>query len=134
MPLVRHFVGKHVKGGFERLLPKGAEDALLRHSWPGNVRELENVIERAVILSHGRELNFEDWPRSTPRNGSGFSLQLPGEEVSIKRALAQVVPQVESELIRRALKLTSNNRTRAAKLLEISHRSLLYKLKSYNCG
>ena len=57
----------------------------------------------------------------------------PDEQLSIKQALAELVPRIERELITRALKLTNNNRTRAARLLEISHRSLLYKLKEYNC-
>jgi len=63
-----------------------------------------------------------------------MQISLPSETVSIKQALARVIPEVESALIKRALELTGNNRTRAAKILEISHRSLLYKLKSYNCG
>jgi len=61
-------------------------------------------------------------------------VSLPPDTVSIKQALALAIPEIESALIKRALELSGNNRTRAAKILEISHRSLLYKLKSYNCG
>lgn len=62
------------------------------------------------------------------------NVALPVDAISIKQVMAQVIPEVESTLIKRALRLTGNNRTRAATLLEISHRSLLYKIKNYNCG
>ncbi len=66
--------------------------------------------------------------------GSKPNVALPVDAISIKQVMAQVIPEVESTLIKRALRLTGNNRTRAATLLEISHRSLLYKIKNYNCG
>ena len=71
--LVSHFVEKHsVRIGkkIEAVAPEVME-ALQAYSWPGNVRELENVVERAVILSRGRELAPGDWlPRAASSNGT----------------------------------------------------------------
>lgn len=134
LPLINHFL---LEAGIEigiRVVESGNLNGLLDYHWPGNVRELQNVVERSIIMSGGQQIEIPRVSESHALSLEGVLLKLPEDEVSIKRALAQVIPEIESELIRRALKLTGNNRTRAAKLLEISHRSLLYKLKSYNCG
>ena len=57
----------------------------------------------------------------------GIQISSPDENLSIKKA----EDAIERDLIRRALVRTSGNRTQASKILEISHRSLLYKLKEY---
>jgi two-component system response regulator AtoC len=100
---------------------------LMGYAWPGNVRELENVLERAVVLSDGAVLTAESLPSHLRESTSPAHTYLATDELSIKKASAYI----EAELIKRALKTTGGNRTHAAKLLEISHRSLLYKLKSY---
>ncbi len=101
---------------------------LIQHQWPGNVRELENVIERAVVLAEEKVLLPEDLPselctasETDKTNGffKGYSLKS-----------AQKI--MEKKLITRALQSTEGNRTKAAKLLEISHPSLLSKIKAYN--
>jgi two-component system response regulator AtoC len=109
-------------------------EELMQYNWPGNVRELQNKIERAVVLADSDYIKVSMPVEKQIENGHGFNLEIPDERVSIKQTLAELVPEVEKELIRRALRETRNNRTRAARLLEISHRSLLYKLKAYNCG
>ncbi len=133
LPLVNHFL---LEAGIDRGIDGLSQDSverLLTYMWPGNVRELENAVERSVILYGGAQIEL---PRSTSSRveADELSVTLPDDALSIKQALAQLVPEIESALIKRALKLAGNNRTRAAKLLEISHRSLLYKLKNYNCG
>ncbi|MFH2064940.1 MAG: sigma-54 dependent transcriptional regulator [Pseudomonadota bacterium] len=103
--------------------------SLLLHSrWPGNVRELENVIERAVVLAEDTILVPENFsnvldPGSIDENKDDF---LNG--FSIKEA--QKV--FEKRLIVKALRETNGNRTQAARLLEISHPSLLSKIKAYD--
>lgn len=100
---------------------------LLGYGWPGNIRELENIIERGMILRDGDMLTAECLPshlQSSPRAGL---LPSDGEDLSIKKA----EDAIERDLIRKALTRTGGNRTQAAKILEISHRSLLYKLKEY---
>jgi two-component system response regulator AtoC len=104
--------------------------ALASHPWPGNVRELENTIERALILAPGRELSRDLLPFSqaslapAPRSHSDNE---PGEDLSIKRRSRAL----EERLIRLALEETGGNRTRAARILEISPRALQYKIKEY---
>ncbi|MBK6767040.1 MAG: sigma-54-dependent Fis family transcriptional regulator [bacterium] len=134
LPLANHFL---LEAGIDSGLASVAAsdiERLIAYEWPGNVRELQNIVERSVIMTGGQHIDIPHKADLARNAQDGVTLRLAEDEVSIKRALAQIIPELESELIRRALRLTGNNRTRAAKLLEISHRSLLYKLKSYNCG
>jgi two-component system, NtrC family, response regulator AtoC len=131
--LVHFFLKKHSRSGESLDITAEAMQVLTSYSWPGNVRELQNIIERAVVLSESNTITAESLPQEVRRMSEDLQVQIPEEQLSIKQTLSELIPRVERELIERALKLTDNNRTRAARLLEISHRSLLYKLKEYNC-
>jgi two-component system response regulator AtoC len=99
------------------------------YRWPGNVRELEHAIERCAVLCEGAAIREEDLPepvRGGP-SSAGPAVALPEGTLSIKRATRAV----EEQLIRSALTRTHGNRTRAAELLDISYRALLYKIKEY---
>ncbi|MCB0272286.1 MAG: sigma 54-interacting transcriptional regulator [Bdellovibrionales bacterium] len=101
-----------------------------QYSWPGNIRELENILERAMVLiGTQNEISIEHLPQhfrsQVPLDGA--SAQVQDEVLSIKKR----VQTLEIDLIKKALVQTSGNRTHAAKILEISHRALLYKLKEY---
>jgi two-component system response regulator AtoC len=106
--------------------------ALMAYAWPGNVRELENLVERAVVLSDTSEVTREALPEHIAEGADTEEqrsvLNLVG--LSVKRNTRTL----ERTLIARALEETAQNRTRAARLLEISHRALLYKLKEYDLG
>ncbi|HTN53483.1 MAG TPA: sigma-54 dependent transcriptional regulator [Anaeromyxobacter sp.] len=105
-----------------------AREALLAHRWPGNVRELEHALERAVVLAEGPVIREDDLPepvRAAP--GPPPAVSPPEGTLSVKRAIRAV----EEQLIRAALERTGGNRTRAAELLELSYRALLYKIKDY---
>jgi two-component system, NtrC family, response regulator AtoC len=104
-----------------------AERMLLSYDWPGNVRELENVIERAVVLTDGERVVADDLPDRLQESRDPLRASLASGELSIKKT----VRVIEEELIRRALAETGGNRTAASKILEISHRALLYKIKDY---
>jgi two-component system response regulator AtoC len=91
------------------------------------VRELENTIERAMVLAEGEVLDANDLPERLRESLDPVQAQLATGELSIKKTSAAI----EEILIRRALQKTKGNRTRAAEVLEISHRALLYKIKDY---
>jgi two-component system response regulator AtoC len=127
--LAEHFLEKHGKRlGKEgvRLLPEVIK-IFMTYSWPGNVRELENCMERALILSDGVIDNTCVPDTLTGRTGRQSITDVMAGSLSIKKA----DEFIEKELIRKALEQTGGNRTHAARLLEISHRALLYKLKEY---
>ncbi|HEU4613457.1 MAG TPA: sigma 54-interacting transcriptional regulator, partial [Kofleriaceae bacterium] len=124
--LVRFFVARHAARHHRSVeVSEVAIDVLAHQPWPGNVRELENVIERALVLSEGPAIDLEFL--SSVMNVRRGATQADDQELSIKKATRSL----EQELIRRALGVTQGNRTNAAKLLEISHRALLYKMKEY---
>ena len=126
--LVEFFLTKHAQL-FERPRPSLSPRTLrvfLDHSWPGNIRELENVVKKIVALGD-EELSTagfgvapaETRDREIPA-GRGYSLK------AASRAASQ---QAERDLIMKALARTRWNRRRAAQELQISYKSLLYKLK-----
>jgi two-component system, NtrC family, response regulator AtoC len=104
-----------------------AHRLLMTHPWPGNVRELENLIERAMVLAEGDLITVDDLPERLRGNTNPITEVLSSGDLSIKKANRVI----EEALIRRALEKTGGNRTAAARLLEISHRALLYKIKEY---
>ncbi|KAB0669532.1 sigma-54-dependent Fis family transcriptional regulator [Oryzomonas sagensis] len=127
--LAEHFIAKYGAGDGAAPVRIVSETMrlLTAYDWPGNVRELENVIERATILRVGDAITAECLPPRL-RGGMGTSeVHLPDENLSIKKA----EDALERDLIRKALIKTGGNRTKAAVILEISHRSLLYKLKEF---
>jgi len=128
--LAAHFCEKYARkfGKPVKVISKEAAELLAGYSWPGNVRELENAIERAMILEETGSIRSESLPIG-PKSAAPAAAAHPGasEELSIKKAHEAV----EKDLIKKALARTNNNRTRAAEILDISHRALLYKIKSY---
>ncbi|HEV7703908.1 MAG TPA: sigma-54 dependent transcriptional regulator [Gemmatimonadaceae bacterium] len=100
---------------------------LIDYAWPGNVRELENVIERALVLSAGPTIERE---HLSDIIAPVSAAQPAVDDFSVKRQ----TEALERTLIRRALERTNGNRTRAAQLLDLSHRALLYKIRDYDLG
>jgi two-component system response regulator AtoC len=105
-----------------------ARRLLLEYAWPGNVREMENTIERAMVLTERDTLGADDLPERVREARDPVQMHLTSGELSIKKT-ARIIEEI---LIRRALTKTKGNRTRAAEVLEISHRALLYKIKDYH--
>jgi len=130
--LVDHFLARFREqlGRPVRAVADDALDLLVEYAWPGNVRELENLIERAVILSDGETVEASALPPGVSTSVSTKAIAEdddPDEDLCLKRARQAF----EAGVIRKALARTGGNRTHAAKVLEISHRALLYKIKGY---
>jgi DNA-binding NtrC family response regulator len=96
---------------------------LLAYDWPGNVRELRNAIEQMVVLARGERLTVRDVP-ATVRAGADLT------RINVVRA-GMTVEEAERQLIVQALKEMDGNRTKAAKKIGISRRTLHRKLKEY---
>jgi two-component system, NtrC family, response regulator AtoC len=132
--LAEHFLHRHNARLGTRVRGFSAEvmQALCDYHWPGNVRQLQNIIERALVLCEQDVIRVEDLPPKLVAGApstdllAGIPLLADGD-LSIKRA----TDRIERHLIAAALKKTNGNRTQASKLLEISHRALLYKIKDY---
>jgi len=125
--LVDHFIHKHNrehKLAINGITP-AALKALMTRAWPGNVRELENSIERAMVLS---EQDVIDVPLPDNIPASATVRPQPSDDLSIKRG----TKILEKDLIARALKLTGGNKSKAARILEISYPALLSKINTYS--
>lgn len=124
--LAQHFLAKrHVD------ISPAAINALCQYDWPGNVRELENVLERAAIISGNQMITPQHLPAEMGHHNVSSEL-VEAMPASNTLALPDAVEALERRLIAEALVVTKGNKSRAAKLLEISERSLWYKLSQYH--
>lgn len=111
-----------------RPLPSHIVERFLRHHWPGNIRELENYVKRYVILDAPDTILTEMEERERGSAVGGFNLPKP-TDFALKKFSKMASQQAERFLILEALKQTRWNRKRAARLLGISYRALLYKIR-----
>jgi two-component system response regulator PilR (NtrC family) len=111
-----------------RSISREAMEVLLRYDYPGNVRELQNIMERAVLLADGAEvlpadlLYLSESPKPQSKAASQTTSLLPSEGLEAHLA------SVERDILLEALRQAGGVRTEAAKLLQISFRSLRYRL------
>jgi len=122
--LAEHIIGQLAEreGRDAPELSDSARQQLAGYPWPGNVRELQNFLEKAMLFNREPVLELPPLPKADRRGQEGDS-----EGFSLKQATREL----EARYIRRALDHTDGNRTQAAKLLEISLRALMYKIKEY---
>ncbi len=128
--LTVHFVSKYAREADrgEMTISPEAMRFLCHHRWPGNVRELEHAIERAVLLSDGNEISLDDLPKDLV----GFAdLEIPMDWQKLS-SLPETLDAIERRLIQKALSLSGNVQSRAAKLLNIPRANLQYRLKKHN--
>ncbi len=138
--LAEHFLRKYARetGKDIRRISKEAMDLLMNYNYLGNVRELENIIERSVALESGQAIQ----PASLPGNvlhpqpiAEKFSLREADQKFQQGQlALDQLVDAFEKEWLLKALEKTHGSRSRAARLLGISSRSMRYRLKKHGIG
>lgn len=129
--LVAHFLRLHAPGRAPRVSERALAH-LAAYAWPGNVRELGNMVERALILAGGTDLDIAHFPlEPLPVCVPPAAAQPCGDE---DLRLEPAVEALERRLLDQALQRSGNNKTRAAQLLQISERSIWYKLKKYGLG
>jgi len=124
--LMEYFLARHAAPGRRIPVLCQAETAILmKHDWPGNIRELENLAKRMIALGGAsRALDgFQPIAKAESR------ISEKPQEFSLKVAARAASRQAERELILKALEKTRWNRKRAASDLQISYKSLLYKIK-----
>jgi len=113
--------------GTPRLAPNTV-DVLTRYPWPGNVRELQNAMERAALMSRGGIILPEHLPARLVREANAV---VPPPGAGTAMVHGQTIDDLERDAIRTALSDHGHNRTRAAKALGISRRTLIYRLRRY---
>jgi two-component system response regulator FlrC len=133
LPLARHLMEKYLPS--ERLLPRlspAAQQLLLTHEWPGNVRELDNLIQRALILLDGEEIDtplicFED-PQGLKATPPGIASGTASGVAGMAGRLPEDLRSVEEQMILEALQQSRGSRKQVAEQLGISERTLRYKI------
>ena len=131
---VEYFLDKFCKKYQKKVIPlsEKMKKALSQHRWLGNVRELENVVQRFVVLGNEEAIIEELTPAtqedSVPEKNEKI---VTAEKVwpSLKGVHQEALKKAESETILKALEMTNWNRKRAADILKISYKALLYKIK-----
>jgi two-component system NtrC family response regulator len=126
--LVEHFFGKAQEkiGRSDLTLPPTLMPYFTRYRWAGNVRELQNVVERIAVLARGKEVTVHDLPEFLRRERAGadaLEIDLPPQGVSLEA--------IEKELILKALEKCHWNQTHAARYLDISRKTLIYRMERH---
>ena len=126
--LVQHFFirSKQKQSRPDLVLPASLMPHFSAYRWPGNVRELENIVERLVVLTRENVITLSDLPEYLRRQQPALDvldLELPPQGISLEA--------VEKELILQALKKFNGNQTHAAKFLDLSRKTLIYRMEKH---
>lgn len=136
MTFVSHFI-RQANSEFDKnvsYVDDSARELLINYPWPGNIRELQNIIKRIVLLSRSntvtpdllpQEISPDSNPEGNKNNNNGITT---GDVTNLKSAMVTT----EKEVIQNALAKTGNNKSRAARLLNIDRKTLYYKLDQYD--
>ena len=126
LALAEHFLGrfaleshKQVKGFTDR-----AKTKIRNYGWPGNVRELENAIERAIVLCEGDVVDENHLPYGSSPQSSLEGIEVPGATMA----------ELERFAILKTLEAADGSTVRAAEMLDISVRTIQYRLHEYGAA
>ncbi|MDY6856901.1 MAG: sigma-54 dependent transcriptional regulator [Thermodesulfobacteriota bacterium] len=132
--LSNYFLEKHSKELNKDIkkISSFAMEALLSYNFPGNVRELETIIERSVALESSNivlpeSLTLATFKKDQKRTSNELKIEIPGEGLDLEGVMANL----EKNILINALHRTHGSKKKAAKLLNISFRSIRYKLEKY---
>jgi two-component system, NtrC family, response regulator HydG len=122
LALAGHFLRRFAEENHKSIagFTDAARTKILAHRWPGNVRELENALERAVVMADGSAIDADDLPFATAVP-TGGPVRIPGSTIA----------EIERHAIEATLEATQGSTTRAAELLDISVRTIQYRLQEY---
>jgi two-component system response regulator HydG len=120
--LANHFLRKYAEENLKTIdgLTDAARTKIMGHRWPGNVRALENAIERAVVLSESARIDADDLPFESAAESHG-TVRIPGATMA----------EIERHAILASLEACGGSTTKAAELLDISVRTIQYRLHEY---
>jgi transcriptional regulator with PAS, ATPase and Fis domain len=128
IPALANYFLQHLNARFEREAPPFSDDAidsLMHKEWRGNIRELENVVARYAIMG---ALDTVSTDNSLKRPSTAMKFSVDGT-VSLKHIAKQAVREMESSVILQVLRENKWNRRKAANVLNISYRALIYKIQ-----
>ncbi|GBE02652.1 transcriptional regulatory protein ZraR [bacterium BMS3Bbin06] len=111
-------------------ISKESSRMLQKYDWKGNVRELENTIERAIILTDGKELKPEHIVLAPVGREDDSMVSYP--EGTLEETAKWALRIAETRRIKQVLEDTRWNKTKAAEILKVSYKTLLTKIKEYN--
>lgn len=133
--LLRHFMARFATryGRVPLSLSPGLVDACVRYAWPGNLRELENFVKRYLILGDEALVLSDLEQKAGAAGDSGDAAPKPTAAApgGLKSLVRGLKDEAEMEAISRALEQTNWNRKEAARVLNISYKALLYKIRQY---
>ncbi len=124
--LAEHFVRRFAEENHKAVegFTARAKTRLRAHSWPGNVRELENAIERAVVMGESSHIDEDDLPYAAPTHDTLAGITVPGATLA----------ELERFAILRTLEAMEGSTARAAEMLDVSVRTIQYRLHAYGLG
>ena len=134
--LLRHFMARFAARYGRAPLPISPRmmETCLRYSWPGNLRELENFVKRYLILGDEELILGDLAARALLVPAADPVLANDQAPRGLKSMVRSLTGEAEAEAISRALEETQWSRKRAARLLQISYKALLYKMRQYGIG
>ncbi len=131
--LLNHFLHEYCREYNRKIKGFSPEalEVLVSYDYPGNIRELRNLVERCVVLTSDNDyIPLSSLPSTVLQTSQNRfdGIKLSPEGMNLEEFIARV----ETDLIKQALQLSGNNKTRAAELLGLSFRSFRYRLEKYN--
>jgi DNA-binding NtrC family response regulator len=114
-----------------RTISQDALNAMMRYHWPGNIRELENLMERAIIMTPGKDITKMDIPGER-RNKDIYSFGKIDTNLPLKQVKREIIEQVERKYLKELLKKNRGNINQVARQAKIDNKTLYEKMKKFN--